>query len=365
MNITFLIDNLNAGGAQRQICYLANLLQKNSDSVTLVTYRGNNFFLKELKKNKINYVSLKSNSKFLRILKIIKFLKFSKHDIVISYLRNPSLIAEISGFFGRNWKLIVSERNNHIKLNFFDKFVRRFFHLFADHLIVNSKTNLNEIKKNAPWLKKISLIHNYTDLNFFRPNNYIKKKEKENLNLIGVGKYSHQKNIINLLKAIHILKNQVPNIKLECNWYGDNFFQYKKNPYLKNIKFLIKKFGLKKIFYIHPATKNILNKYHNSSALILPSLYEGFPNVGCEAIACGLPILISNVSDNKILVKNSNGYLFDPNSPTDIAKKILSFYKLSQKNKKIMSLNSRKNAEILFDKYKYTKKHLRVINSIE
>ena len=99
-----------------------------------------------------------------------------------------------------------------------------------------------------------------------------------------------------------------------------------------------------KLFFLNPATNKILDHYQISSALILPSIYEGFPNVVCEALACGLPVLISDVCDNHLFVDRNNGYLFDPNDPTDIANKIISFIKLESNKKNEMSINSRKKS---------------------
>ena len=100
MNILCFIENLNAGGAQRQICSLANLLKENKNDVTILTYHGDNFYIKELNKNNIRLINLKYENKLLKIFKLIKFLKNSEKDVVIAYLRNPSLIAEISKLLG-------------------------------------------------------------------------------------------------------------------------------------------------------------------------------------------------------------------------------------------------------------------------
>jgi glycosyltransferase involved in cell wall biosynthesis len=54
-------------------------------------------------------------------------------------------------------------------------------------------------------------------------------------------------------------------------------------------------------------------------ALIHPSLFEGLPNVACEALACGRPVLISRVGDHPQIVKEGvTGFLFDPHDEEDI-----------------------------------------------
>ena len=76
-------------------------------------------------------------------------------------------------------------------------------------MIVNSNTNFKAIIKNAPWLKKVSLIYNFTDLDYFKPKYDLSNENKEKITLIGVGKYSYQKNIINLVKAFNIIKKKL------------------------------------------------------------------------------------------------------------------------------------------------------------
>ncbi|MFN7292245.1 MAG: glycosyltransferase, partial [Pirellula sp.] len=60
-------------------------------------------------------------------------------------------------------------------------------------------------------------------------------------------------------------------------------------------------------------------------AACLPSVFEGCPNFVCEAMASGLPILASNVSDLPMIVGSDCGSLFDPKSAPDIARVLTEF----------------------------------------
>ena len=48
MKIVCLIDNLSAGGAQRQMVMLAKLLKQNGHDITILTYYPHDFFLQEV-----------------------------------------------------------------------------------------------------------------------------------------------------------------------------------------------------------------------------------------------------------------------------------------------------------------------------
>lgn len=71
--------------------------------------------------------------------------------------------------------------------------------------------------------------------------------------------------------------------------------------------------------YISEAEKIIL--YQNAGVLIMPSLYEGFGIPLIEAMACGTPVLASNVSSMPEIVGNVK-YLFDPSDIHSIASKL-------------------------------------------
>ena len=82
---------------------------------------------------------------------------------------------------------------------------------------------------------------------------------------------------------------------------------------------------------------------------------EGCPNVVCEAMACGLPILMgSEVSDAEVFVPGErNGLLFDHSDPGSIADAIARFGKLAAERWQLMSRTSRELAEELFPPRKF------------
>jgi glycosyltransferase involved in cell wall biosynthesis len=82
------------------------------------------------------------------------------------------------------------------------------------------------------------------------------------------------------------------------------------------------------------------------TALIHPSFYEGLPNVVCEALACGLPVLASDVCDHPYLVEEGvRGFLFNPHSPDSIAEAINKLYLASHDRRCQMSADARAFAE--------------------
>jgi glycosyltransferase involved in cell wall biosynthesis len=71
--------------------------------------------------------------------------------------------------------------------------------------------------------------------------------------------------------------------------------------------------------YVSDATKAAL--LGGADALVYPSLYEGFGLPVLEAMACGTPVIASNVGALPELVDGA-GVLIDPSNPDELAERI-------------------------------------------
>ena len=59
--------------------------------------------------------------------------------------------------------------------------------------------------------------------------------------------------------------------------------------------------------------------YRSADIFVLPSFYEGLPKVVIEAMACGKPILASDIPGNReLVIKGENGFLFNPTDEKEL-----------------------------------------------
>ena len=101
--------------------------------------------------------------------------------------------------------------------------------------------------------------------------------------------------------------------------------------------------------------------YNQADIFCLPSFEEGLPNVVCQAMSCGLPIISTEfVSD--IVSDNIEGFVIQPGKSKELAEKIKFFYDNPQKTLE-MGINSRRKAENLLSYDKIAERILKFCNN--
>ena len=195
---------------------------------------------------------------------------------------------------------------------------------FFDHTVKNKKRAINtahgiicvsnstkdDLLKIYPDVKgEIKVIYHGNSLNIQVKNEpYFKYPY-----FLFVGSRKGYKNFNLLLNAFALLPELKKNYKIVC--FGGGDFTTKEIN-------LIKKLSLEQNFVQIEGNDIILaNAYNFATALIYPSLYEGFGIPLVEAMNYGCPLLISNTSCLPEIAQDAALY-FDPLSPEDLADKM-------------------------------------------
>jgi glycosyltransferase involved in cell wall biosynthesis len=142
---------------------------------------------------------------------------------------------------------------------------------------------------------------------------YPRKKTKQAPYILSVGTERPRKNMENLLKSFKIIKKTHPNLKLIKLGVANQVDRKRTLGY-------IKKLGLKDIIFKgFMDYEDIPSYYSNAELLLFPSLLEGGGFPPMEAMACGCPVVTSNIPP-----MNEISYcqmLADPLDPKDLAEK--------------------------------------------
>ena len=198
-----------------------------------------------------------------------------------------------------------------------------------DKIITVSKTLKNEIMSvlNIPE-EKIKVIYHGVDKNLFKRmeiddnlTKEIREKYKLDTNFIlSVTTLQPIKNIPVLLKAFYIFKKKYGlNQKLVI--VGGKGWKYSE------IYDLVRNLNIEKevIFTGHVLNKELPIIYNLADLFVFPSLYEGFGIPLLEAMACGCPVITSNISSMPEVVGDAGMLVnpYDVNKLADAMAKIL------------------------------------------
>ncbi|MDH7502489.1 MAG: glycosyltransferase family 4 protein [Verrucomicrobiota bacterium] len=353
MRIICLIDSLGSGGAQRQMAYLAVLLKQAGHDVRLLKYHPLDFFEPFVVSKGVRVDTLNGLSPLKRICAVRAYIRNACPDAVIAFLSTPSLLAELSGLPRRRFKIIVSERSLDIRGPTLSTYRRLLFHALAEHVVANSCSQADFICRTAPWLaRKTTTILNCVDLDEFSPTKCCDPNTTPENRFLVLASLSKWKNPVALVQALALLAKRRPDLEWSVDWYGSKLLRDRGAlPYsaFSETDAAIRGAGFESRFHLHDPSPVAAKLYGGAHAVILPSLFEGCPNVLCEAFACGLPVLASRVGDIPRLVENGvNGFLFDPHSSQDMSRAIERFCDLPREHRVAMGRANRGKAEKLF-----------------
>lgn len=355
--ILLYAESLGSGGAERQFCGLAIMLKECKYDIKVISHYNLQFYEPLLREAGVDYeLHEELWPQLTRVPRLIKYVRFYKPDVVITFIPGPNKAACLAKLFC-GYKLIVGERNTNISIFFEDKIHFNLYRL-ADAVVPNSFAQAEFIDRYFGFLTpKTTTIVNYVDLMKFSPAE--KLVENSVPYIITAARFTEQKNYFRYIDAIALVRKK--GYKAKFDFYGDG----RNGEYVKQMLNKIKENNLQAIVTMNEPDSNIVERYRESDALCLPSIFEGYPNVLCEAMSTGLPVLCSNVVEMPRIVKeNVNGYLFDPYNPEDIARAIIKFLESSKEVRRRQGRTNRKQIEANNTIEMFVQRYIDLINNI-
>ncbi len=216
----------------------------------------------------------------------------------------------------------------------------------SDGLAAVSEGLRKGIKNEYSISDKVYVILNGVNIDRFRKSNrsgneYIKLKHGIDCKylILFVGVLNGRKGEFDLIKAMSNIISEYPDTKLLI--IGEGPTKEVAMTMVKNLKLE------DSVKFISNVTHNEINKYYMACDLfVLPSCSEGLPKVLLEAMACGTPVVVSDIPGHReIITDNVTGYLFKIGDIDDLKSTILRVLENADQRKIIAS-----NAKTLVEK---------------
>lgn len=223
----------------------------------------------------------------------------------------------------------------------------------ADRLIANSEG----LRKRAQGFEdryKIDVITNGVDSQFFCPRE--QDQNKEEIKILFVSRLIEGKGLQYIIPEMAGIQKEVwhlCNKKVKLIIVGDG-------PYRADLEELVRKTQADGYvsFEGRKNKEDVREYYQSADIFILPSLSEGMPNVVLEAMACGLPIIMTPCEGSKELVTD-NGMISSVDAFSESLVKMCVDMELRQ----TMGQNSRMHVEKNFKWENIGRKYLAFLES--
>lgn len=182
---------------------------------------------------------------------------------------------------------------------------------------------------------KVYEFEYHVDTSKFHTNSHIENayNPKNNIKILYAGQFVKRKNLKILIEAFSFLKTKRGDVYLEL--IGDG-------PEVSNLKKMVHNLKLQdSVSFLGVIPNDQLQYYYsNSDVFVLPSLFEGWGAVSVEAMASGMPVIISNACASESIIKEKyQGLVFNSDSSSSLTDKLnyfvenVDFYKSNRQRR--------------------------------
>ncbi len=304
-HLLFFIPSLRYGGAERVVANLSRVFIESGKyriSIILLEDGADYSIPGNIEMLRLHYaqpgILNKTHSLIFDPFILKDFVVSHKVDIVLSFMQRPNVINLLSKVLGSkhlsyvNVRVCLTKQYENIPGPFrlISRLLLKWLWRYSDRTIVNSQVIKNEIVSlfniNP---QKVNVVYN--PLNIKEIGDWSKEavdedwfNKKDASVVINVGRLTRQKGHIYLLKAIAHLSAKRP-VRLAI--VGDGEL---KTSLIKRAKEL----GVADRVLFMGWQKNPYKYIKCSDVFVLSSLWEGFPNVVLEAMACHCPVVVAD-----------------------------------------------------------------------
>ena len=312
MKIFFFIRSLGSGGAERQLVNLAIGLKKRGHEISVVTMYSGGVFEDLLLVSGISTYCLDKGGRwqiFTPLLRLQRILKIVRPDLLHSYGPETNVFLVLHRFIFRRYPLVWGVRVAGLDRAFYGRFEKILYWFqcrwsrVPDLVISNSEAGKNLSIKDGFDKSRIKVVQNGIDTDEYRPDSELRNAFRAKMQLaletkvIGiVGRIDPQKDHHAFIEAVSLLPDhQKAEVAIVC-------FGFRNEQEIQALREQVKSLGLEQRFIWLKRERSTVSVLNGLDILVSSSIAEGFSNVIAEGLAVGLPCVVTDVGDSKLIV---------------------------------------------------------------
>ncbi|MBV6498132.1 MAG: D-inositol-3-phosphate glycosyltransferase [Prosthecobacter sp.] len=341
--LTFLIRDLGHGGAQRQMVTLAKALAADGRFDVSVVHFYPGAFESELRAAAVPTVCVGKRHRwdlagfFWRLVKAVRQLR---PDILHGYLHESNLMALLLKPWCGWPRVVWGIRDSRTDADTWGLLGRLSFRLnclfsgAADLIIANSRAGRSYYVAQGYPEQGFEVVPNGMDVQRFQPRPGRHADKPGALRFAMVGRLHPMKDHATFLRALA----EVPDAFGVVMGDGDA-------GQVQELRQLAESLGVASRLEWRAAESDLASVYPGFDCLVSASAYgEGFSNVVGEAMACGLPVIVSDVGDSAWLLGESS-WVFPAGDHASLAARMRHLAAMPAERRVVLGQDNRRRIE--------------------
>lgn len=332
MRILFVVRALNVGGAQRQLAALARGLRRDGHVVAVAVFYAGGAFEEDVRAEGISVHDLGKRSRWdmlMPLVRLVRLVRSDRPDVVHGYMGLANLASAASKpLFPSGVKVVWGVRTAMSDLGSYDWLSRvgpaldRAVSPLADAVVANSQA-ARLLAATRIDARKIVVIPNGIDCERFRPD-FAGRAEirnewatPEGAALVGVvARLDPVKSHATFLRAAARVAAIRGDVRFVCVGGGTP-------AYRKELERLATELGLGGRL-TWAGERSVTSAVYSALdvAVLSSDPGESFPNAVAEAMACGVPCVVSASGDAPVIVGDT-GSVVPPGDPEALARALI------------------------------------------
>ncbi|MGQ0810057.1 MAG: glycosyltransferase family 4 protein [Nitrospiraceae bacterium] len=328
IRIVHIISNLEIGGAEFMLTKLVSSMDRHRFLNVVISLTDRGQLADAIESSGIPVYCLgmvRGRPDVPSLPRLVRLLKDMKPTLVQSWLYHADLISLLATRFVRPTQLVWNVRCSDMDLKYYPFQTRCVRRILAWNsaapaaVVVNSEAGRRQHQRLGYQPRRWAFIPNGFDTDRFRPDRVAAKKLRDELGLSCytmlialIARFDAMKDHTTFLAAAARIASERPQVHFLL-----------AGQYTERLIPRVAELGLRSRIHILGLRHDVDHLLAGVDLACLSSAFgEGFPNVLGEAMACGVPCIVTDVGDAGIIV-GSTGLVVPPRNPDALARALL------------------------------------------